>query len=300
MKTILIMAAGNGSRYGTLKQFDELGPSGEFLFEFTIYDAIAHGFDHVVLITKKAHVAELYAYLKERLPSHIKLDVLAQEVTDLPADSIFSGSRQKPWGTAHAVWTARKVIEGAFAVVNADDYYGGSSLDLASAFIENSTEVTEFGMVPYRLSDTLSAEGSVSRAVCNQEHDYLKEIVEYKEVISEPEGLVDLETGCRFSGEEVTSMNFWIFNSRVFALIEKDLALFVQSDEARKGEEIYIPKQVQKWIGQGKIKVRLTEPCGDWFGVTYANDKRRAVQILEEKGKTNIYPSPLWKKLLRS
>lgn len=299
MKTILIMAAGNGSRYGTLKQFDELGPCKEFLFEYSIYDALECGFDHVVIITKESHVTELQSYLRERLPERVRLNVLAQEVSDLPENSNFSGARQKPWGTAHAVWTARELIHGSFVVVNADDYYGRKSFQLAGEFMEGTRELSEFGLVPYRLSDTLSIEGSVSRAICNQEGAYLKDIVEYMELVKDEDGVVDLDSGCRFSGAEVTSMNFWILNHSVFALIEEDLLSFVRSAGA-SGQEIYIPKQVQQWMVAGKIKVRLTEPCHDWFGVTYANDKRKAVHELAIKTEKNIYPSRLWKKLSKS
>lgn len=303
MKSILIMAAGMGSRYGTLKQFDQLGPAREFLFEYSIYDAISCGFDHVVLVTRKSHVTELREYLSSRLPAGIRLDVLAQQVTDLPEDSDFSGTRKKPWGTAHAVWTARNCIDSYFVVVNADDFYGARSMELAAEFIEGVEQKSEFGLVPYVLSETLSEEGSVSRAVCRAENGYLEEIVEYKEVIRdgrERHELVDLETGTRFTGDEITSMNFWILSPLVFQFIEEDLRLFVLSDEAVGKDELFIPKQVQHWMGSGRIKVRLTEPGSDWFGVTYANDKEKAVQKLAEKTKERSYPSPLWKKPKRS
>ena len=296
MKSILIMAAGSGSRYGALKQFDELGPKGEFLFEYSIYDALACGFDHVVLITKKAYVSELSTYLRDRLPETVKLDVLAQEVSDLPVRARHSFSREKPWGTAHAVWTARGVIRGPFVVINADDYYGRRSYELAGEFIDKDERMSEFGLVPYRLSETLSAEGSVSRAVCRQAEGYLEDIVECLELVEDSKGIVYLQTGARFSGEELVSMNFWILGHRVFELIEEDLVSFVDSQEARSGGEIYIPKQVQHWRAGGKVRVKLTGFCADWFGVTYAKDKVRAMQKLREKTKINSYPSPLWKR----
>ncbi len=296
MKSILIMAAGSGSRYGALKQFDELGPCGEFLFEYGIYDAVACGFDHVVLITKKHYVSDLSTYLRERLPDEVKLDVLAQEVSDLPDGAGLSFEREKPWGTAHAVWTARKVIRGPFVVVNADDYYGRRSFELAAEFIGEQDEMSDFGLVPYRLSETLSTEGSVSRAVCRQNGDYLEDIVEYLELIRDEAGIVDLQTGSRFSGEELVSMNFWILGQEVFKLIEKDLVSFVASGDARSRGEIYIPKQVQQWMSRGKVRVRLTGSGSDWFGVTYANDKSRAMEQLRERTFKNFYPSPLWKK----
>jgi NDP-sugar pyrophosphorylase family protein len=297
MKSILIMAAGKGSRYGTLKQFDQLGPAGEFLFEYSIYDAISCGFDHVIVITKASHESQLRDYLRARLPEEVGLDVLVQQISDLPENVEFSGSRQKPWGTAHAVWTARNCIDSYFVVVNADDFYGSRSMELASEFIDGAHGKTEFGLVPYVLSETLSEEGSVSRAVCRAEAEYLKEIIEYKEVVRDERGLADAETGARFSGGEITSMNFWILTPLVFDLIEKDLRLFVQSEGAEGDDELFIPKQVQHWMSQGQVRVRLTEPGSDWFGVTYSNDKYKAVEKLNEKTRDNSYPSPLWKKL---
>lgn len=296
MSSILIMAAGRGSRYGTLKQFDELGPNKEFLFEFTLFDAISAGFDHVVLVTRKQHVDSLRHYLESRLPEHVRLDVIPQEISDLPARSDFSGVRQKPWGTGHAVWVARNVIDGMFVVANADDYYGSESLWLAMEFIRSLPDSSEFASVPYRLSETLSPEGSVSRAICHAEGAYLKNIEEVKEIQMSGGNLIDRETSRQFSGEEVTSMNFWVFGPKVFDLLERDLLEFVHSPEAGAGEEIYIPNQVQVWIRKGEARVRLTGAGSDWFGVTYANDKQRAQENLAKRTDLKLYPSPLWKR----
>ncbi|WKX78396.1 sugar phosphate nucleotidyltransferase [Zobellia laminariae] len=164
--TLLLMAAGSGSRYGKLKQFDDLGPKGEFLMEFGIYDALKNGFDHIVLITKKENVSLAENHLRPRIPANIKLDVLAQEITDLPEGCSFSGERKKPWGTAHAVWTARNVINGPFAVLNADDFYGQSAYANAADFAREHNNDDTFALVGYTLKNTLSEHGSVSRGVC--------------------------------------------------------------------------------------------------------------------------------------
>ena len=294
MKSILIMAAGNGSRYGTLKQFDELGPVGEFLFEFSVYDAIAEGFDQVVLITKKEHVDILHSYLHQRIPNSIQLDVLAQQVNDLPEGVLFKGTRDKPWGTAHAVWTARKVIRGPFVVINADDYYGRTSMKRAVDFIARNREKLVFGSVPYILSETLSKEGSVSRAVCLAKDDSLSHIVEYLEIIKNEKGLFDLETNQAFSGDELTSMNFWIFTPEVFTLINRDLEYFINSISTENSQEIYIPRQIQKWISAGEAEVKLTDTADNWFGITYRNDKEKARKELLSKTDDGAYSSPLW------
>jgi len=296
MKSILIMAAGNGSRYGTLKQFDEMGPNGEFLFEYTLYDAISNGFDHVVIVTKKEHIDTLSEYLNTRLPKDVKLDVIPQNLSDLPTRSNLKSTRQKPWGTAHAVWVARNVIDNGFVVANADDYYGRESMRLAMDFIRTNEDPSEFASVPYTLSETLSPEGSVTRAICKAEGYYLKNIVEVTEIREEGERIIDKDTSQIFTGEEVTSMNLWVFGPEVFKLLEEDLLEFVNSPNTKDSDEIYIPKQVQRWIELGKARVRLTGAGKGWFGVTYANDKKRAMDHLAERTQHKDYPAPLWKR----
>lgn len=294
MKSILIMAAGNGSRYGTLKQFDEMGPNGEFLFEYTLYDAISNGFDQVVIVTKKEHVETLSEYLNARLPEGVKLHVIPQDLNDLPKGSNCDSTREKPWGTAHAVWVARIVIDNGFVVANADDFYGRESMRLAMDFILTNQDISQFASIPYKLSDTLSPEGSVTRAICKSEGSYLKSIVEVSEILREGEEIIDRETSLVFTGEEVTSMNLWVFGPKVFTLLEKDLVEFVNSPETEDRDEIYIPKQVQQWIEQAKARVKLTGSGRGWFGVTYANDKKRAMDYLAERTRLKDYPAPLW------
>ena len=289
------MAAGSGSRYGALKQFDQLGPEGEFLFEFLIYDAIAAGFDHLVVITKGEFVRDIGNYLRSRLPETVTIDVLAQEQADLPDGISVPSDRKKPWGTAHAVWVARNHIGGPFAVANADDFYGSAAIANTIRFLQTNQDRKTFGSVPYTLRETLSAEGSVSRAVCKGEEGFLRRIVEYKEIVKDKSGIRDLESGDEFTGDEVTSMNFWVFYPEVFPLIEQDLIAFFRDGKGLDTEEVYIPKQAQKWILENRARVRLTAPCQNWFGVTYANDKSRARERLLQMTEKGQYPSPLWK-----
>ena len=162
---LLIMAAGSGSRYGKLKQFDELGPNGEFLMEFSIYDAIKSGFNRIVLITKKEDKDFLYNYLREKIDNSIKLDVVVQEVDNLPEGIIAKSVRKKPWGTAHAVWCARDYGDTDFAIINADDYYGSKAFEKAALFFNYSDDQNNYGLVSYKLENTLSEFGSVSRGV---------------------------------------------------------------------------------------------------------------------------------------
>ncbi|MEM9143175.1 MAG: sugar phosphate nucleotidyltransferase [Bacteroidota bacterium] len=292
--TLLLMAAGSGSRYGKLKQFDDLGPQGEFLMEFAIYDALKNGFDHVVVITKKENVAFLEDHLKQRLPKAVRLDVLAQELTDLPNGCSFSGERKKPWGTAHAVWTARKVIDNPFVVVNADDFYGQGAYKNAANFIQNNPADSIFALVGYTLKDTLSQHGSVSRGVCQVEGDNLISVDERLQLEPYENGVKDQDSGNTYSGEEHVSMNFWICKPIIFDKIEAAFRGFLTDNALALTRELYIPKMVQEMLQAGEINVKVVPSEGDWFGVTYASDREKAVDHLKQKTEEGEYISPLW------
>lgn len=292
--TLLLMAAGKGSRYGKLKQFDDLGPNGEFLMEFSIYDAISNGFDHIVVITQKDNVEFLQGYLSERLPSHVSLDVLAQELTDLPAGARFAGERPKPWGTAHAVWTARNVITNPFVAINADDYYGQEAYARAAAFIRDSQAPDAFGLVAYTLKDTLSPHGSVSRGVCSQEGSSLVSVDERIEIEDREGQIRDADSGLTFTGNELVSMNFWVCQPSIFPKIESDFRKFLSTAEDPTKGEIYLPFVIQDMLRTGSARVEVIPAESQWFGVTYAADKERAVKALEELAEAGKYPAPLW------
>ena len=292
--TLLLMAAGRGSRYGKLKQFDDLGPAGEFLMEFSMFDAISNGFKHIVVITQKDNVDYLKDYLSSRLPKDVKLDVVAQQLTDIPEGCDFSGERPKPWGTAHAVWTARKVISEPFAVINADDYYGQPAYAKAAAFIKDSKERGDFGLVAYTLEDTLSPHGSVSRGVCSQEGDTLLSVDERLEIAREGDSLKDADSGLSFTGKELVSMNFWVCNPSIFDQIESDFRDFLENSADPSKGEIYLPFVIQDMLKSGKAAVKVIPSESDWFGVTYAADKEKAVEALQGLSNEARYPSPLW------
>ena len=288
------MAAGKGSRYGKLKQFDEMGPSGEFLMEFSMHDAISNGFDHIVVITQKTNVDFLRDYLSQRLPSHVSLDVLAQELTDLPAGSQFAGERPKPWGTAHAVWTARNVITRPFAVINADDYYGQAAYSRAAAFMKDAGSPDAFGLVAYTLSDTLSPHGSVSRGVCSQEGNALVSVDERVEIEATDGQIRDADSGLTFTGNELVSMNFWICQPGIFPKIESDFREFLSRSEDPSKGEIYLPFVIQDMLRTGGAQVEVIPSESQWFGITYAADKEKAVQALQDLSEQGKYPAPLW------
>ncbi|WP_419213667.1 nucleotidyltransferase family protein [Maribacter sp. X9] len=291
--TLLLMAAGSGSRYGKLKQFDDLGPNGEFLMEFAIYDALQNNFDQIVVITKKENVSFLEEHLSKRLPTNIKLNVLAQELTDLPDGVTFTGERKKPWGTAHAVWTARKVITGPFVVINADDFYGQAAYKKAADFMRSDDSA--YALLGYTLKDTLSEHGSVSRGVCEVKGDNLVSVQERLKLVKKGNKIIDEDTGLEFTGDEQASMNFWICRPTIFDKIESEFRIFLNDENRIASSELYIPLMIQEMLQANEIEVKCIPSGGDWFGVTYASDKEKAMDSLQEKTKEGQYVAPLWK-----
>jgi UTP-glucose-1-phosphate uridylyltransferase len=289
------MAAGSGSRYGKLKQFDDLGPNGEFLMEFSIFDALQNGFEHIVVITKKENQAFLKNHLSERLDSSIKLDVLVQRIDDIPKTSSFSGERKKPWGTAHAVWTARTVIKTPFVIINADDYYGQNAFKGAAEFIKTQKNTDVFGLIGYQLKDTLSDFGAVSRGVCTVEDKRLQTIVERTKISKGNNGdIIDEDSGEILDANATVSMNFWICTPKIFDYTKRYFASFLDQVENHEKNEIYLPFVAQEMMENGSISVEVINADSDWFGVTYYKDKDIAVETLNRLVEAGKYPSPLW------
>jgi UTP-glucose-1-phosphate uridylyltransferase len=271
------MAAGSGSRYGKLKQFDDLGPAEEFLMEFSIFDALKNNFNHIVVITKAANKSFLESHLSERLPSEVKLDVLVQEIKDIPETVSIDTNREKPWGTAHAVWTARNVIKGSFVIINADDYYGQNAFDGAAKFIKNNDTPDTFALVAYNLKNTLSKFGSVSRGICEVNNHQLTSIIERTKISEKDSQIIDEDSGVILEADTAVSMNFWICNESIFRYIET-----------------YLPFVTQEMMENGHITVEVIEAQSTWFGVTYYDDKKEAVRTLAELTEAGAYPTPLW------
>ena len=289
------MAAGSGSRYGKLKQFDDLGPAEEFLLEFSIYDAIDCGFDHVVLITKAENKSYLEEYLTPRVPNNIKLDVVVQDINDLPKGiDIDTSNRAKPWGTAHAVWSARHVINTDFVIINADDYYGKQAFEGAANFVKNNNTKNTYAIVGYNLKDTLSEHGSVSRGICSVEGDHLVSIEEHTKIEDIDGAIIDEASGRTLDPDTIVSMNFWICNESVFDYIETYFKNFLQIPENLEKSEIYIPFVAQEMMANGLIDINVINSQSEWFGVTYYEDKTEAVNTLQRLTDEKQYPTPLW------
>ena len=288
------MAAGSGSRYGKLKQFDELGPSGEFLMEFSIYDAIKSGFNHIVLITKRENKDFLYSYLREKIDNSVKLDVVIQEIDNLPEGIIAQSGRQKPWGTAHAVWCARDYIETDFAIINADDYYGSKAFEKAARFFNHSDDQNNYGLVSYRLKNTLSEFGSVSRGVCKVSNGKLDSINEHLKIEKNENVIIDHDSGNILSEKDYVSMNFWLCKSNFFEHLDEYIKEEIENLDDIEKSEIYLPFAAQKLLSENIINIDVVDSESKWFGVTYREDKDNSVKKLASYTREGIYPTPLW------
>ena len=291
---LLIMAAGSGSRYGKLKQFDELGPSGEFLMEFSIYDAIKSGFNHIVLITRKENKDFLHNYLREKIDSSIKIDVVVQETTNLPIGMTAHPKREKPWGTAHAVWCAKDFISDDFAIINADDYYGSNAFKNAANFFNSSTDQKNYGLVSYKLKDTLSDFGSVSRGVCKVSNGKLISINEHLKIERTGKIIKDFDSGNTLDKDDFVSMNFWLCRSNFFNYLDSYIEKTMNELENIEKDEIYLPFAARKLLENNLISIDVVDSNSGWFGVTYAEDKKESIKKLREYSES-IYPIPLWK-----
>jgi len=294
--TLLLMAAGSGSRYGKLKQFDELGPAGEFLMEFSIFDALKNGFNHIVVITKQENQEFLQKHLSERIDSGVQLDVLVQKIEDIPSGIDVPNDRKKPWGTAHAVWTARNVIKTPFVIINADDYYGEKAFESAANFIKTQKNLSTFALVAYRLEDTLSDFGSVSRGVCTIMNNKLKSIKERTKIVKKDEQIIDEESGIELDADASVSMNFWICTPLIFDYTKEYFSQFLADKNNHEKKEIYLPFVAQEMMENGHVSVEAMTTQSEWFGVTYYDDKKIAVDTLLRLTENEIYPSPLWQK----
>ncbi|MEQ9403545.1 MAG: sugar phosphate nucleotidyltransferase [Cyclobacteriaceae bacterium] len=290
--TLLILAAGSGSRYGGSKQFDGIGPKGEYLLEYNLYDAIAAGFKDIIVVCKEGQEVELTDYFHERLPEEISFSSVGQSIEDIPEGCRFPGDRQKRWGTAHAVWSSRNHINGKFVTVNADDYYGRSSFQTT---ISAQLPADYFGMIGFQLKQTLSKSGTVSRGVCEVAADELVRVEEFTAISHEGDSYSDKPTGTIFTGNELVSMNMWMLDDSIFPMIENQFRKFLSDKSQSINAELYLPSIVQDAISQGLKNVKTFESQEKWMGLTFKGDRSEVSADLSEFTKKGVYPSPLWK-----
>lgn len=293
--TLMVLAAGMGSRYGGLKQLDALGPQGETIIDYSVYDAISAGFGKVVFIIRKHFEEEFRKVVSDKYKEKIEVVHVYQELDTLIPIPV---EREKPWGTGHAMLVAKDVINEPFAVINADDYYGRNGFEKMAVFLSGQCSEKEFSMVGYHLHNTLSDHGSVSRGVCSLDQDnYLVDVVERTKIAKKDDGQIyftENEQDFALKPNTIVSMNFWGFHQSIFPFIEKKFEEFVHENQENKKAEFFIPLFVNEMLQKQIIKLKVLDSSDKWFGVTYKEDKEIVMESFSELANKGIYPSPLW------
>lgn len=298
--TLLIMAAGMGSRYGGMKQVDPFGPTGETITDYSIYDAVRAGFDRVVFVISPKMEEEFRTDYIKKFPAGLKVDYVIQSIDHIPDGYSVPAERQKPWGTAHAVLMARDKINEPFAVINADDFYGRASYQIMHDFLVRTTEEVpgQYCMVGFELQKTISDHGSVARGVCRvDDHGFLKGMVERTKIFREGEGIVyEDEEGNRhpLKPMDTVSMNLFGFTPDFFDHIEENFKTFIKENIDNPKAELYIPVVVDNLIKAGMARMSVLQTGESWFGVTYQEDKPKVLAAIRKLVGEGLYPVPLW------
>lgn len=293
--SLVIMAAGRGSRYGGLKQLDPIGPSGETLLEYALFDARRAGFERAALVIRAETEAAFRDQLLARIPSGFPVSLAFQDQAEAP-------KRNKPWGTGHAVLVAENSVDGPFALCNADDFYGPEAFQILSDSMRSfPPDGTDFSLVGYPFRETLSPEGPVSRAVCQTDREgFLIGLAEYLEIVSEGEGSDKAISAFRdgqptpLRGDETVTMNLWGFTPAVFPLLKNRFHRFLDRIGDSLDAEFFLPDAVGGMVRNRDARVRVRSGGRGWFGLTHPGDRARAIRRLAELTAQGVYPSPLW------
>ncbi len=305
--TLLVLAAGMGSRYGGLKQIDPVGPSGETVLDYAVFDALRAGFGRVVFIIRRDFEEVFRTQIGTKYAGRIAVDYVFQALDALPEGFTPPPGREKPWGTGHAVWCARDAIREPFAVINADDFYGADSFARLGRFLTGPAAsargfdpmsghrvprslAAPFAMVGFKLANTLSEHGSVARGICTAGPDgKLVSIVEHTGILPE-----EIGPGKKYSGAEIASLNCWAFTPALFAGLDAQLRTFLTERGREPKAEFYLPAAVSAMIQQGSATVQVLPTDSSWFGVTYREDKPRVVASIATLVQSGQYPARLF------
>lgn len=296
--TLLILAAGMGSRYGGLKQVEPIGPGGEVIMDYSVYDAIRTGFGKVVFVIRKSFAEDFRELFDAKLKGKIKTEYVYQELEDLPDGYSVPHEREKPWGTAHAILVTKDVIREPFCQLNADDFYGYRAFKAMAEFLSRPLKPYQYSMVGYKLRNTLSEFGSVSRGICNVDQDgYLQKIVETTKIYKENGKIVSLEPDGEtryLTGYESVSMNMWGFQPDIYEIIEEKFIKFLDQNRHLPKSEIFIPSVVYEIIMEQRASVEVLSGDSVWFGVTYKEDKPYVVSQVKQLTEKGEYPEKLF------
>lgn len=294
--TLVIMAAGFGSRFGGLKQVEPVGPNNEFIIDYSIYDAKKAGFNKVVFIIKEENYEIFKETISKRLEGEIDIEYVFQKLEDIPNNFTIPDTRKKPWGTTHAILSCRNVVNTPFAVINADDYYGQEAyIDAMKHLLDDSCECSIIG---YKLKNTITENGTVSRGICQTDGKYVTSIAERKN-IRKVGNIIEYNENNEWiplNNDSIASMNFWTFKPNIFKMLEEKFEKFILNlNDNSDTAEALLPIDVGELIKENKINVELVETNSDWCGVTYKTDKEKLVKYLKNKHDQGKYPEKLWK-----
>jgi hypothetical protein len=297
--TLLVLAAGMGSRYGGLKQIDPMGPSGETILDYSVYDALRAGFGKVVFIIRPDFEADFRERIAAKFAGRIEVGFAFQTLDRLPAGFAVPAGREKPWGTTHAILCAREAVATPFAVINADDFYGRDSYAVLGRRLATlSNDALDFCMVGFTLKNTLSDHGTVARGVCRTDASGrltdIRELTKIARTAGGAENRSEDGTVTPLTGEEPVSMNMWGFTPAIFPLLDADFRAFLQAKGGEPKSESYIPMAVGNLVAAGSARCDVLRTSSAWFGVTYREDKPSVQASILELVRQGAYPSALW------
>lgn len=297
--TLFVLAAGMGSRYGGLKQLDGLGPNGETIMDYSIYDAIRAGFGKIVFVIRESFSKDFEKIVLSKFQDDIPCEVCFQSIDKIPAGCVYTPEREKPWGTNHAVLMGKDVINEPFAVINADDFYGKESFQILADFLKDvAGKKNEYCMVGYHVGNTLSESGAVSRGVCEMNEDkYLTNVVERTHIEDQGGKIVYKDENGQdvaIHADTLVSMNMWGFTPDYFAYSEEIFIRFLQAHGQELKSEYYIPLAVNELIVNGTVTCKVLDTPSKWFGVTYAEDRPQVVMKINDLIRKGVYPEKLF------
>ncbi len=291
------MAAGIGSRYGTLKQIDRIGPSGETILDYSVFDALRSGFERVVFIIRKDIEKDFREVIFDRLDEKIPVSYVFQEMDDLPAGFTCPDARVKPWGTGHAIWTARHHIHSPFCAINADDFYGLESFQNAVLFFEKQENKEDYCLMGYLVRNTLSEHGSVTRGVCQVDNNgYLKGIEERFHILKTENGIVyrENEQDHPLGEDTIVSMNMWGFTPGLFDFLDQGFREFLKENSSLPKAEYLLPSVINDLLQRNLIKAKVIRTHARWFGLTYHEDRQKVIENIRVLVGHGVYPASLW------
>ena len=295
---LVIMAAGMGSRYGGLKQIDPVGPNGEFIIDYSVYDAIKAGFKKIVFIIKKENYDIFKETIGKRVEDKIEVEYVFQDMENIPGNIKLPNDRLKPFGTTHAIYCCKDIVKDNFAIINADDFYGYDAYEVMSGFLKQA-KGNECALVGYEVKNTLTENGAVKRGVCYQEGKFLTKLIESN--VEKVNGVIKAsplngDASFDVADDTLVSMNMLGFTPNIFKYLESDLEHFIQENKDDLSKcECLIPDTVFKLIKKNDITVEVLRTKAKWYGVTYKEDRKMIVNEINNMVKNNVYSKNLWK-----